>query len=275
MQVQAESRRFRDGLQWLLPGVVWLQTNVVAGLGSEPSTAVSLAVDRETITTMNAFYCLYSSEFRLSMTLSLQGYVQLRQTWRSLDLEQHFVRIAVCETALIEKILAVGYMLLKNGDFSDALALIDGAYLAGLESVWLSDCRARALFYLERFTEARLIWERLLESDNRSLQRDSQKMLSACANRLRLAEAQWIQDQLIQARGDLNALLELWTQYPDSSATESAVHYFLRSRLSIEHSDWFKLEMYQRFDLVALEAEVVWLSAVRSTCVKTVQATTE
>lgn len=197
------------------------------------------------------------------MTLSLQGYLQLKQTWRELGLEHHFVGLTLTDQVLISKALAVAYTLLKQGQFNDALVLMEVSQAAGLENVWLSDCRARALFYLERISEAQALWQELLDWDDPGLQRSAQKMLSACASRLRQRDAQWIQDQLSLCRGDLDAFLDLWTQYPQSKAIESAVHALIQQRLSLEHAGWLYLDAEQRGDLVALESEVVWLATMR------------
>ena len=198
------------------------------------------------------------------MTLSLQGYLQLKQNWRDLDLDDQFVDIPLTDQALTGQVIRVGYSLLKQEAFDDALTLIEASQAAGLENVWLSDCRARALFYLQRTAEAQLIWQRLLVCADQALQRSSKQMLSACASRLHRDNQQWIDAQLIDASGDLDACLGLWRQHPDSGAIESAVHNLIRDRLSLERSDWMRLASDQRADLVTLEAEVVWLAAMRS-----------
>ena len=128
---------------------------------------------------------------------------------------------------------------------------------------WLADCEARALLFQNEFVEAIAIWQSLLGRGDERLERNSQKMLSYSSRRQQDAEDERIDAQLLDARGDLNALLGLWTQCPESIQVEQAVHGLIRSRLSLEDPAWRFMDPALQDHQVALEAQVVWLASLQ------------
>ena len=129
---------------------------------------------------------------------------------------------------------------------------------------WLADCEARALLFQGEFGEAIAIWNSLLVSGDECLERNSRQMLSYSSRRQQDAEDKRIDVQLLDARGDLNALLGLWTQSPGSTRVEQAVHAVIRSRLSLEYPKWRFMDSSIRDHLVALEAQVAWLASLQT-----------
>ena len=195
--------------------------------------------------------------------LSLVGYVSMKRTWSSLGVDQYLSSVSLNAEELTQAILRVAYSLLKQAKYGETFALISSARRAGLTDLWLADCEARALLFQDDFGEAIAIWQSLLGSGDERLERNSQKMLSYSSRRQQDAEDERIDAQLLDARGDLNALLGLWTQCPESTQVEQAVHGLIRSRLSLEDPTWRFMDPATQDHQVALEAQVAWLASLQ------------
>ena len=195
--------------------------------------------------------------------LSLVGYVSMKRTWSSLGVDQYLSSVSLNAEELTQAILRVAYSLLKQAKYEETFALISSARRAGLTDLWLADCEARALLFQGEFGEAIAIWQSLLGSGDERLERNSQKMLSYSSLRQQDAEDERIDAQLLDARGDLNALLGLWTQCPESTQVEQAVHALIRSRLSLEDPTWRFMDPAIQDHQVALEAQVAWLASLQ------------
>ena len=196
--------------------------------------------------------------------LSLDGYVAMKQTWFALGVDEDLSAVSLEPEELTKALLGVGYALLKQTNYADAFALMASARRAGLTDLWLADCEARALLFQDEFGEAIAIWQSLLGSGDERLERNSQKMLSYSSRRQQDAEDERIDAQLLDARGDLNALLGLWTQCPESTQVEQAVHALIRSRLSLEDPTWRFMDPAIQDHQVALEAQVAWLASLKN-----------
>ena len=195
--------------------------------------------------------------------LSLVGYVSMKRTWSSLGVDQYLSSVSLNAEELTQAILRVAYSLLKQAKYEETFDLISSARRAGLTDLWLADCEARALLFQGEFGEAIAIWQSLLGSGDERLERNSQKMLSYSSRRQQDAEDERIDAQLLDARGDLNALLGLWTQCPESTQVEQAVHALIRSRLSLEDPTWRFMDPAIQDHQVALEAQVAWLASLQ------------
>ena len=196
--------------------------------------------------------------------LSLDGSVAMKQTWFALGVDEDLSAVSLEPEELTKALLGVGYALLKQTNYADAFALMASARRAGLTDLWLADCEARALLFQGEFGEAIAIWQSLLGSGDERLERNSQKMLSYISLRQQDAEDERIDAQLLDARGDLNALLGLWTQCPESTQVEQAVHALIRSRLSLEDPTWRFMDPAIQDHQVALEAQVAWLASIQT-----------
>ena len=196
--------------------------------------------------------------------LSLDGYVAMKQTWFALGVDEDLSAVSLEPEELTKALLGVGYALLKQTNYADAFALMASARRAGLTDLWLADCEARALLFQGEFGEAIAIWQSLLGSGDERLERNSQKMLSYSSLRQQDAEDERIDAQLLDARGDLNALLGLWTQCPESTQVEQAVHALIRSRLSLEDPTWRFMDPAIQDHQVALEAQVAWFASLQT-----------
>ncbi len=196
--------------------------------------------------------------------LSLDGYVSMKRTWSSLGVDHYLSSVSLNSAELTQAILRVGYSLLKQAKYEETFALMASARRAGLADPWLADCEARALLFQDEFGEAIAIWQSLLASGDERLERNSQKMLSYSSRRQQDAEGERIDAQLLDARGDLNALFGLWTQCPESMQVEQAVHALIRSRLSLEDPTWRFMDPAIQDHQVALEAEVGWLASLQT-----------
>ena len=196
--------------------------------------------------------------------LSLDGYVAMKQTWFALGVDEDLSAVSLEPEELTKALLGVGYALLKQTNYADAFALMASARRAGLTDLWLADCEARALLFQGEFGEAIAIWQSLLGSGDERLERNSQKMLSYSSRRQQDAEDERIDAQLLDARGDLNALLGLWTQCPESTQVEQAVHALIRSRLSLEDPTWRFMDPAIQDHQVALEAQVAWFASLQT-----------
>ena len=196
--------------------------------------------------------------------LSLDGYVAMKQTWFALGVDEDLSAVSLEPEELTKALLGVGYALLKQTNYADAFALMASARRAGLTDLWLADCEARALLFQDDFGKAIAIWQSLLGSGDERLERNSQKMLSYSSRRQQDAEDERIDAQLLDARGDLNALLGLWTQCPESTQVEQAVHALIRSRLSLEDPTWRFMDPAIQDHQVALEAQVAWFASLQT-----------
>ena len=196
--------------------------------------------------------------------LSLVGYMSMKRTWSSLGVDQYFSSVSLNAEELTQAILRVAYSLLKQAKYEETFDLISSARRAGLTDLWLADCEARALLFQNEFVEAIAIWQSLLGRGDERLERNSQKMLSYSSRRQQDAEDERIDAQLLDARGDLNALLALWTQCPESTQVEQAVHALIRSRLSLEDPTWRFIDSAIQDHQVALEAQVAWLASLKN-----------
>lgn len=188
----------------------------------------------------------------------------MKRIWSSLGVDQYLSTISLNAEELTQAILRVGYTLLKKSKYEDTYALIVSARRAGLADPWLADCEARALLFQDDFAPAIAIWQSLLASGDERLERNSQKMLSYSSRRQRDAEDQQIDNQLMRTCGDLNALFGLWTQCPESTRVEQAVHGLIRSRLSLEDQTWRFIDPAIQDHRVALEAQVAWLASLQT-----------
>ena len=196
--------------------------------------------------------------------LSLVGYVSMKRTWSSLGVDQYLSSVSLNTEELTQAILSVAYSLLKQAKYEETFALISSARRAGLTDLWLADCEARALLFQNEFVEAIAIWQSLLGRGDERLERNSQKMLSYSSRRQQDAEDERIDAQLLDARGDLNALLALWTQCPESTQVEQAAHALIRSRLSLEDPTWRFMDPAIQEHQVALEGQVAWLASLQT-----------
>ena len=194
--------------------------------------------------------------------LSLVGYVSMKRTWSSLGVDQYLSSVSLNAEELTQAILRVAYSLLKQAKYEETFDLISSARRAGLTDLWLADCEARALLFQGEFGEAIAIWQSLLGSGDERLESNSQKMLSYSSLRQQDAEDERIDAQLLDTRGDLNALLGLWTRCPESTQVEQAVHALIRSRLSLEDPMWMFMDLAIQDHQVALEAQVAWLASL-------------
>ena len=188
----------------------------------------------------------------------------MKRTWSSLGVDQYLSSVSLNAEELTQAILRVAYSLLKQAKYEETFDLISSARRAGLTDLWLADCEARALLFQGEFGEAIAIWQSLLGSGDERLERNSQKMLSYSSLRQQDAEDERIDAQLLDARGDLNALLGLWTQCPESTQVEQAVHALIRSRLSLEDPTWRFMDPAIQDHQVALEAQVAWLASLQT-----------
>ena len=177
-------------------------------------------------------------------------------------MDQYLSSVSLNAEELTQAILRVAYSLLKQGKYEETFTLISSARTAGLTDPWLADCEARALLFQDEFGDAMAIWQSLLGSGDERLERNSQKMLSYSSRRQQDAEDERIDSQLLDARGDLNALFGLWTQCPESTQVEQAVHALIRSRLSLEDPTWRFMDPAIQDHQVALEAQVAWLASL-------------
>lgn len=196
--------------------------------------------------------------------LSLDGYVSMKRTWSSLGVDDYLSSVSLNAAELTQAILRVGYSLLKQAKYEETFALMTSARSAGLADPWLADCEARALLFQDEFAEAMAIWQALLASGDERLERNSQKMLSYSSRRQQDAEDQRIDAQVLEVGGDMNALLGLWTQCPESTPVELAVHALIRSRLSLEDPSWRFMDPALQDHQVALEAQVAWLASLQT-----------
>ena len=188
----------------------------------------------------------------------------MKRTWSSLGVDQYLSSVSLNAEELTQAILRVAYSLLKQAKYEETFDLISSARRAGLTDLWLADCEARALLFQDDFGKAIAIWQSLLGSGDERLERNSQKMLSYSSRRQQDAEDERIDAQLLDARGDLNALLGLWTQCPESTQVEQAVHALIRSRLSLEDPTWRFMDPAIQDHQVALEAQVAWLASLQT-----------
>lgn len=196
--------------------------------------------------------------------LSLDGYVSMKRTWSSLGVDHYLSSVSLNAAELTQAILRVGYSLLKQDKYEETFALIASARSAGLADPWLADCEARALLFRDEFGKAMAIWQSLLASGDERLERNCRKMLSYSSRRQQDADGQRIDAQVLDARGDLNALLGLWTQCPESTPVEQAVHALIRSRLSLEDPMWRFIDPVIQDHQIALEAQVAWLASLQT-----------
>ena len=196
--------------------------------------------------------------------LSLVGYVSMKRTWSSLGVDQYLSSVSLNAEELTQAILRVAYALLKQAKYEETFTLISSARRAGLTDLWLADCEAGRCCFKTTLARPLPYWQSLLGSGDERLERNSQKMLSYSSRRQQDAEDERIDAQLLDARGDFNALLDLWTQYPESLPLEHAVHELIRSRLSLEDPEWSFIDSSIQDHLVALEAQVAWLASLQS-----------
>ena len=196
--------------------------------------------------------------------LTLDDYLILRRTWRELGVDHYLVSASLEPNELSERILAVAYLLLKQGQYESVLVLIESSEDVGLINDWLLDCRARALMFSKRFSDARCIWEGMVGVGDERMKLNVTTMLSVCCSREREAEQEFLRRRLKISASNLDELLVLWTQFPTSNLVEEAIHEVIEQRLCLENTNWMLLDMRLRSESVALEAQLVWLMFVEA-----------
>lgn len=194
--------------------------------------------------------------------LTLDSYLILRRTWRELGVDHYLVSTSLETNELSEKILAVAYLLLQQGQYESVLVLVASSEDVGLINDWLLDCRARALMFSKRYSEARCIWEGMIGVGDERMKRNVTTMLSVCCSRELDAEQEFLRRRLKVSANNLDELLVLWTQFPTSNLVEEAVHEVIQQRLSLENPNWMLLDPCLRTESIALEAQLVWLMFV-------------
>ena len=196
--------------------------------------------------------------------LTLDDYLILRRTWRELGVDHYLVSASLEPNELSERILAVAYLLLKQGQYESVLVLIESSEDVGLINDWLLDCRARALMFSKRYSDARCIWEGMIGIGDERMKLNVTTMLSVCCSREREAEREFLRRRLKISANKLDELLALWTQFPTSSLVEEAIHEVVQQRLSLENPNWMLLDSSLRAESIALEAQLIWLMFVQS-----------
>ena len=191
--------------------------------------------------------------------LTLDDYLILRRTWRELGVDHYLVSASLEPNELSERILAVAYLLLKQGQYESVLVLIESSEDVGLINDWLLDCRARALMFSKRYSDARCIWEGMIGIGDERMKLNVTTMLSVCCSRERDAEQEFLRRRLKISANSLDELLALWTQFPTSSLVEEAIHEVVQQRLSLENPNWMLLDTSLRAESTALEAQLIWL----------------
>ena len=191
--------------------------------------------------------------------LTLDSYLILRRTWRELGVDHYLVSTSLETNELLDKILAVAYLLLQQGEYESVLVLVASSEDVGLINDWLLDCRARALMFSKRYSEARCIWVRMIGVGDERMKRNVTTMLSVCCSREREAEQEFLRRKLEISANNLEELLVLWTQYPASRLVEEAVHELIQQRLSLEDPSWMLLDAQLQSESIALEAQASWL----------------
>ena len=196
--------------------------------------------------------------------LTLDDYLILRRTWRELGVDHYLVSASLEPNELSERILAVAYLLLKQGQYESVLVLVASSEDVGLINDWLLDCRARALMFSKRYSDARCIWEGMIGIGDERMKLNVTTMLSVCCSRERDAEQEFLRRRLKISANSLDELLALWTQFPTSSLVEEAIHEVVQQRLSLENPNWMFLDTSLRAESIALEAQLIWLMFVQS-----------
>ena len=196
--------------------------------------------------------------------LTLDDYLILRRTWRELGVDHYLVSASLEPNELSERILAVAYLLLKQGQYESVLVLVASSEDVGLINDWLLDCRARALMFSKRYSDARCIWEGMIGIGDERMKLNVTTMLSVCCSRERDAEQEFLRRRLKISANSLDELLALWTQFPTSSLVEEAIHEVIQQRLSLENPNWMLLDTSLRAESTALEAHLIWLMFVQS-----------
>ena len=196
--------------------------------------------------------------------LTLDDYLILRRTWRELGVDHYLVSASLGTNELSERILAVAYLLLKQGQYESVLVLIESSEDVGLINDWLLDCRARALMFSKRYSDARCIWEGMIGIGDERMKLNVTTMLSVCCSREREAEREFLRRRLKISANKLDELLALWTQFPTSSLVEEAIHEVVQQRLSLENPNWMLLNTSLRAESTALESQLIWLMFVQS-----------
>jgi hypothetical protein len=196
--------------------------------------------------------------------LTLDDYLILRRTWRELGVDHYLVSASLEPNELSERILAVAYLLLKQGQYESVLVLVASSEDVGLINDWLLDCRARALMFSKRYSDARCIWEGMIGIGDERMKLNVTTMLSVCCSRERDAEQEFLRRRLKISANSLDELLALWTQFPTSSLVEEAIHEVVQQRLSLENPNWMLLDSSLRAESTALEAQIIWLMFVES-----------
>ena len=191
--------------------------------------------------------------------LTLDDYLILRRTWRELGVDHYLVSASLEPNELSERILAVAYLLLKQGQYESVLVLIESSEDVGLINDWLLDCRARALMFSKRYSDARCIWEGMIGIGDERIKLNVTTMLSVCCSRERDAEQEFLRRRLKISANSLDELLALWTQFPTSSLVEEAIHEVVQQRLALENLNWMLLDTCLRAESTALEAQLIWL----------------
>ena len=196
--------------------------------------------------------------------LTLDDYLILRRTWRELGVDHYLVSASLEPNELSERTLAVAYLLLQQGQYEAVLVLIESSEDVGLINGWLLDCRARALMFSKRYSDARCIWEGMIGIGDEWMKLNVTTMLSVCCSRERDAEQEFLRRRLKISVNSLDELLALWTQFPTSSLVEEAIHEVVQQRLSLENPNWMLLDTSLRAESTALEAQLIWLMFVES-----------
>ena len=196
--------------------------------------------------------------------LTLDDYLILRRTWRELGVDHYLVSASLEPNELLERILAVAYLLLKQGQYESVLVLVESSEDVGLINDWLLDCRARALMFSKRYSDARCIWEAMIGIGDERMKLNVTTMLSVCCSRERDAEREFLRRRLKISANKLDELLALWTQFPASSLVEESIHEVVQQRLSLENPNWMLLNTSLRAESVALEAQLAWLVFVEA-----------
>ena len=196
--------------------------------------------------------------------LTLDDYLILRRTWRELGVDHYLVSASLGPNELSERILAVAYLLLQQGQYESVLVLIESSENVGLINDWLLDCRARALMFSKRYADARCIWEGMIGVGSERMKRNVTTMLSVCCSREREAEQEYLRRKLKISANNLDELLMLWTKFPTSSLVEEAIHSIIQQRLSLENPNWMLLDTCLRAESIALESQLSWLIFVEA-----------
>jgi hypothetical protein len=178
--------------------------------------------------------------------------------------DHYLVSVSLEPNELSERILAVAYLLLQQGQYESVLVLVASSEDVGLINDWLLDCRARALMFSKRYSEARCMWEGMIGVGDERMKFNVTTMLSVCCSREREAEQEFLRRRLKISANNLNELLALWTQFPTSSLVEEAIHEVIQQRLSLEDPNWMLLDSRLRSESIAVEAQLIWLIFVEA-----------